>query len=71
MNRLLPTLLLAAAAAAVAAEPKLAADKPAGTPELVATFDGPMPTGVTVSRTGRVFVNYPGGATRSRSPSRN
>ncbi|MFC8190656.1 L-dopachrome tautomerase-related protein [Cellulomonas sp. NPDC057328] len=27
--------------------------------ELVHSFDGPMPTGVTVSRTGRVFVNYP------------
>lgn len=27
--------------------------------ELVATFDGPMPTGVAVSRAGRVFVNFP------------
>jgi sugar lactone lactonase YvrE len=27
--------------------------------ELVATFDGPMPTGVTVSSDGRVFVNFP------------
>jgi len=27
--------------------------------ETVANFDGAMPTGVTVSRTGRVFVNYP------------
>lgn len=27
--------------------------------EQVATFNGPMPTGVTVSRTGRIFVNFP------------
>lgn len=30
-----------------------------GTLERVATFDGPMPTGVAVSRTGRIFVNFP------------
>ena len=38
---------------------KLASDKPAGTLEVVATFDGPMPTGVTVSKTNRIFVNFP------------
>jgi sugar lactone lactonase YvrE len=27
--------------------------------EVFATFTGPMPTGVTVSKTGRVFVNFP------------
>jgi sugar lactone lactonase YvrE len=27
--------------------------------EVVATFEGPMQTGVTVSRGGRIFVNYP------------
>ncbi|VTR91626.1 Major royal jelly protein OS=[Oscillatoria] sp. PCC 6506 GN=OSCI_3800088 PE=4 SV=1: MRJP [Gemmata massiliana] len=59
MKRLLPVLLLAVSAAAPADEPKLAADKPEGKLELVATFDGPMPTGVTVSHKGRVFVNYP------------
>src|SRR4051812_29688784 len=59
MKRLLPILLLATGAAAPADEPKLAAEKPAGKPELVATFDGPMPTGVAVSHKGRVFVNYP------------
>ena len=60
MTRLLPIcLLVAAVAAAPADEPKLPAEKPAGKPELVATFDGPMPTGVTVSHKGRVFVNYP------------
>jgi len=30
-----------------------------GNPEVVATFHGPMPTGVTVSHTGRIFVNFP------------
>lgn len=35
------------------------ADEPVGALELVATFDGPMPTGVTVSHAGRIFVNYP------------
>ncbi len=37
----------------------MAADRPAGRFETVATFDGPMPTGVTVSRSGRIFVNFP------------
>jgi len=30
-----------------------------GQPQLVATFNGPMPTGVTVSKDGRIFVNFP------------
>ena len=35
-------------------------DTPLGALEVVHTFDdGPMPTGVTVSHTGRIFVNYP------------
>lgn len=42
-----------------AADSKLPGVKPEGKLETVATFDGPMPTGVTVSRKGRVFVNYP------------
>jgi sugar lactone lactonase YvrE len=37
----------------------LARDRPAGEVETVATFDGPMPTGVTVSHTGRIFICYP------------
>lgn len=36
-----------------------ATDRPLGTLESVATFDGPMPTGVTVSHSGRIFVNFP------------
>jgi sugar lactone lactonase YvrE len=37
----------------------LASDRPAGAIEVVATFDGPMPTGVTVSHSGRIFVCFP------------
>lgn len=34
--------------------------KTAGSPiELVATFTGPMPTGVGISKSGRIFVNFP------------
>jgi len=59
MRQLLLIGLLAGAAGAPADEPKLSSDKPAGKLEVVATFDGPMPTGVTVSQKGRIFVNYP------------
>ncbi|HYZ17481.1 MAG TPA: L-dopachrome tautomerase-related protein [Candidatus Acidoferrum sp.] len=38
---------------------QLASEQPVGELETVATFDGPMPTGVTVSQRGRIFVNYP------------
>lgn len=34
-------------------------EKTVGTIESVASFDGPMPTGVTVSQKGRIFVNFP------------
>jgi sugar lactone lactonase YvrE len=34
-------------------------DEPVGELELVHAFTGPMPTGVTVSHTGRIFVNFP------------
>jgi sugar lactone lactonase YvrE len=33
--------------------------RPAGQLEVVAVFNGAMPTGVTVSHTGRIFVNFP------------
>ncbi len=36
-----------------------ARDRPMGRLGEVATFEGPMPTGVTVSRSGRIFVNDP------------
>jgi sugar lactone lactonase YvrE len=38
---------------------KAATDQPAGQLETVATFNGPMPTGVTVSHGNRIFVNFP------------
>jgi len=38
---------------------ELAREKTVGNLEVVATFNGPMPTGVTVSNDGRVFVNFP------------
>lgn len=69
------TAIAAAVTAALAAVPlsapaatqpvtplsQLAADKAIGHAELVATFSGAsaMPTGVTVSRNGRIFVNFP------------
>src|SRR5688572_8195897 len=51
--------LLSWAIIATASEPKIPTAEPAGRIEVVATFDGPMPTGVTVSREGRIFVNFP------------
>ncbi|WP_261404993.1 hypothetical protein [Chenggangzhangella methanolivorans] len=47
-----------AAASMFAVAPPLAAQT-IGVLEDVARFDGPMPTGVTVASSGRVFVNYP------------
>lgn len=38
---------------------KVAATRNFGELETVAQFEGPMPTGVTVSRKGRIFVNFP------------
>jgi len=39
--------------------PELPNEEPLGMLEPVAFFHGPMPTGVTVSHTGRIFVNFP------------
>ncbi len=38
---------------------ELPADEPLGVLEPVAYFNGAMPTGVTVSHKGRIFVNFP------------
>ncbi|MGX9740233.1 L-dopachrome tautomerase-related protein [Pseudocitrobacter corydidari] len=38
---------------------QLPADRAIGHPEVVATFTGAMPTGVAVTETGRIFVNFP------------
>ena len=60
---LLASLAAGAALSAAAGERpagrELARARTAGRIELVATFDGPMPTGVTVSHKGRIFVNFP------------
>ena len=40
-------------------QPELMRDAPVGELEAVAYFNDAMPTGVTVSQTGRIFVNYP------------
>jgi len=37
----------------------LAQDQTIGNLEVVTTFEGPMPTGVTVSADGRIFANFP------------
>jgi hypothetical protein len=50
MTRLLLLGLVATTTGALAAEPRLATDKPVGKLELVATFNGPMPTGVASGR---------------------
>ena len=56
-----PRLLMLAAAltspAALLAQ-QSATDQPIGLLETVATFPGPMPEGVTVSRANRIFVNF-------------
>jgi hypothetical protein len=68
MIRLIALSLLAANIGAEAGEPNLPTTDPVGRIETLATFDGPMPTSVTVSREGRIFVNFPRW-TRSISPS--
>jgi len=42
-----------------AVSPQLPTENVDGDLEPVATFDGPMPTGVTVSHTGRIFITFP------------
>ena len=46
----------------------LATDAPLGKLEVVATFSGPVPTGVTVANDGRIFVNFPEWETRCNTP---
>jgi sugar lactone lactonase YvrE len=44
---------------ALCAGQEIAKEHVIGQLELVARFDGPMPTGVTVANDGRIFVNFP------------
>jgi sugar lactone lactonase YvrE len=41
------------------ASSEIAKDRVIGQLEVVTTFNGPMPTGVTVANNGRIFVNFP------------
>jgi sugar lactone lactonase YvrE len=45
--------------AAVFVGQELPSEHTIGTLEVVATLNGPMPTGVTVANSGRIFVNFP------------
>jgi len=54
-----PSLARAQATPPATSSDNLPADESLGSLELVAEFSGPMPTGVTVSHQGRVFVNFP------------
>ncbi|WP_176016971.1 L-dopachrome tautomerase-related protein [Burkholderia sp. BCC0398] len=51
--------LLAQPSAQAAPPAVQAADRMIGAMDTVATFSGPMPTGVTVAESGRIFVNFP------------
>ncbi|RQU68090.1 gluconolaconase [Burkholderia cenocepacia] len=51
--------LLAQPSAQAAPPAVQAADRTIGAMDTVATFSGPMPTGVTVAESGRIFVNFP------------
>jgi sugar lactone lactonase YvrE len=55
----LSTLVLISLSCALCYAQELVREHPIGQLEVVATFNGPMPTGVTVANTGRIFVNFP------------
>ena len=55
----LTTVILLSSRNAIAQTPELATSQAVGELELVATFDGAMPAGVTVSQDGRIFVTFP------------
>jgi sugar lactone lactonase YvrE len=55
----LTTLFLVCSLSGTSGSQDLAKDRVIGQLEAVATFNGPMPTGVTVANNGRIFVNFP------------
>jgi sugar lactone lactonase YvrE len=55
----LTTLIVVGSLAALSWARDLAKDRVIGELEVVATFHGPMPTGVSVANHGRIFVNFP------------
>jgi sugar lactone lactonase YvrE len=52
-------LVLVACLASACLCQEIAKEQPVGQLQIVATFSGPMPTGVTVANSGRIFVNFP------------
>jgi sugar lactone lactonase YvrE len=55
----IPALILLFSVSTMCSGQELAKEKVIGQLEVVATFTGPMPTGVTVANNGRIFVNFP------------
>jgi len=55
----LTSLILVCLISGVSSSPQLATENIIGQLKVVATFNGPMPTGVTVANDGRIFVNFP------------
>ncbi len=55
----LTCLFIVPGVATVCLGQELATELVIGRLEVITTFEGPMPTGVTVSNNGRVFVNFP------------
>lgn len=55
----LALLVAVALAPMCAGAQELAHEKTVGSLEVVATFNGPLPTGVSVANDGRIFVNFP------------
>lgn len=58
-KKLLWTLLAATVITQSGRAQDLAREQVVGQLEIVTTFNGPMPTGVSVSKDGRIFVNFP------------
>src|SRR5271170_6486204 len=59
VSKLGSTFLFGLVVAGICFGQELARERVIGTIELVATFDGAMPTGVTVANDGRIFLNFP------------
>jgi sugar lactone lactonase YvrE len=55
----LTSFILVCLISGVSSSQPLATENIIGQLEVVATFNGPMPTGVTVANDGRIFVNFP------------
>ena len=59
MANLFTFLILLRALSGICLAQDFAKDRAIGQLEVAATFNGPMPTGVTVANDGRIFVNFP------------